>query len=279
MKTIGFIDYYLDEWHANNYPAWIKEHSEGEFEVRYAYAPVESPHAGSISNAEWAKQHGVELLDSIDEVVEKSDCIIVLSPDNCEMHYELSEKALKTGKRVYIDKTFADDRETAEKIFRIAEENGTPCFSSSALRFSDKYAVIAKEGIQSIISTGGGSSTHNYIIHQLEPITILMGLEVSQVMYIGNQEADSFVLKYKDGRTVTVNMLSGNADFSLWVRYAGSNKEIVANDDFFQRFIDSLVHFFRTGEIPVSHEETITIMAIREACLKSKMTPFEWLDI
>ena len=22
---IGFIDYFLDEWHANNYPQWIKE--------------------------------------------------------------------------------------------------------------------------------------------------------------------------------------------------------------------------------------------------------------
>ena len=26
---IGFIDYYLDEWHANKYPAWIKEASNG----------------------------------------------------------------------------------------------------------------------------------------------------------------------------------------------------------------------------------------------------------
>lgn len=25
MKKIGFIDYYLSEWHANNYPIWIKE--------------------------------------------------------------------------------------------------------------------------------------------------------------------------------------------------------------------------------------------------------------
>ena len=24
-KTIGFVDYYISEWHANNYPAWIKE--------------------------------------------------------------------------------------------------------------------------------------------------------------------------------------------------------------------------------------------------------------
>ena len=25
MKTIGFVDYYISEWHANNYPAWIKQ--------------------------------------------------------------------------------------------------------------------------------------------------------------------------------------------------------------------------------------------------------------
>ena len=24
MKKIGFVDYYISEWHANNYPGWIK---------------------------------------------------------------------------------------------------------------------------------------------------------------------------------------------------------------------------------------------------------------
>ena len=28
MIKVGFIDYYLDEWHANNYPAWIKAAAE-----------------------------------------------------------------------------------------------------------------------------------------------------------------------------------------------------------------------------------------------------------
>ena len=28
MKTIGFVDYYISEWHANEYPAWIKEANE-----------------------------------------------------------------------------------------------------------------------------------------------------------------------------------------------------------------------------------------------------------
>ena len=29
MKTVGFIDYYLDEYHANNYPQWLKDASKG----------------------------------------------------------------------------------------------------------------------------------------------------------------------------------------------------------------------------------------------------------
>ena len=28
MKIIGFVDYYLSEWHANNYVGWLKEASE-----------------------------------------------------------------------------------------------------------------------------------------------------------------------------------------------------------------------------------------------------------
>ena len=28
MKHIGFVDYYISEWHANNYPAWFKEAAE-----------------------------------------------------------------------------------------------------------------------------------------------------------------------------------------------------------------------------------------------------------
>ena len=33
MKTIGFVDYYISEWHANNYPVWIKKICE---EIRYS---------------------------------------------------------------------------------------------------------------------------------------------------------------------------------------------------------------------------------------------------
>lgn len=43
MKKIGFIDYYLDEYHANHYPEMLKELSNGELEVAYAFAVKNSP--------------------------------------------------------------------------------------------------------------------------------------------------------------------------------------------------------------------------------------------
>ena len=49
MKTVGFIDYYLDEFHANHYPQWLKEASGGELEVKYAYGKITSPLTGMTS--------------------------------------------------------------------------------------------------------------------------------------------------------------------------------------------------------------------------------------
>ena len=83
MKKVGFIDYYLDEWHANNYPRWIKQFSNGEMEVAYAYGLIDSPLAGRRTNAQWSKDLEIPLVDSIEELIEKSDYLVVLSPDNC----------------------------------------------------------------------------------------------------------------------------------------------------------------------------------------------------
>ena len=123
---IGFIDYYLDEWHANNYPKWIYEASNGEIEVELAYGQIDSP-IGGRTNAQWCSDMGVERAETIEQVVDRCDGLIVLSPDNCEMHEALSRLPLESGKPTYIDKTFAPDYETARRIFAVGKAHGTPC--------------------------------------------------------------------------------------------------------------------------------------------------------
>ena len=280
-KIIGFIDYYLNEWHADNYPAWIREYSNGEFEVKYAYAMVEPTIEGRISNREWADKHGIELVPTIAELIEKCDNVIVLSPDNSEMHYELSREALESGKAVYIDKTFADTGAEARRIFAVGEAHNTPCFSSSALRFSEKLVPVVRDDIDSIVSTGGGHPD-TYLIHQLEPIVTLMGPDVTRLMYIGTPTAPAWVLRFADGRTATVTQLAGPAEFVLQINHGGAadrNETVVIDDGFFKGLIHSILHMFRTGEIPVAHRDTVAIMAIRETCLRAMESPDTWLNV
>ena len=50
MIKIGFIDYYLDEWHANNYPEMLRELSDGECQVICAFAARLDPTIEELSD-------------------------------------------------------------------------------------------------------------------------------------------------------------------------------------------------------------------------------------
>ncbi len=45
---IGFIDKYLDEWHANKLPTWLRDETD-DIEEIYAYEMMPSPNDGGIS--------------------------------------------------------------------------------------------------------------------------------------------------------------------------------------------------------------------------------------
>ncbi len=277
-KKIGFIDYYLDEWHALNYPQFIKDATDGEFEVAYAYAEMDKP--GGMTTDQWCEKYGVQRLDSIDEVVEKSDCLIVLSPDNPERHWDLCQKPLRSGKRVYVDKTFALEKSTAEALVKLAEENNTPFFSTSALRFADELKDIDREGICFINSRGPGNFD-TYSIHQIEPIVVLMGSKAKRIMSVGNGKYESMVIEFEGNRSIVMSQYGWtNVDFSMLVNYEdGRTVSVPAMSNTFPNFIKAMCDFFRTGEIKAAHDETVAIMGIIEAGNKALANPNTWIEI
>lgn len=281
MKKIGFIDYFLNEWHADNYPQMIANATNGEYKVCYAYGHVEPlKESGLKTNAEWAKEHGVELLDSIEDVVEKSDFLVVLSPDNPEMHEELCDLPLKSGKPTYIDKTFAPDKESAIRIFANAEAHGTPCYSTSALRFSTELDEIDTDSIYKIYSEGPASLSV-YVIHQIEPIIRLMDARVKRMMFLGDVVHPSLIMEFADGRFVQLYHRNDETmSFRITtVDEANTAKHYEIKSDYFGRFIQAMVQFFETGVAPVSHEQTIDVIAARTAAIKAADKPFEWIEL
>lgn len=275
MKKIGFIDYYLSEWHANNYPVWIENANKRlglDYKVCYAYGELEVSPVDGVTGTQWCESHGVEKCSSIDEVCEKSDVLLVLCPSNPETHLEYAKKVLPYGKRTYIDKTFTQNYSEAEEIFKIAKKYNTPFFSTSALRYASELSDFNDlKGKKVFTITGGGSSFEEYSVHQIEMLVKLTDSKCTDVE----------VKRQNGGRTILNTVYFENGDVGNLI-YAPSFGFIVTGQDetssgltriigggYFDSLIEDILNFYETGKQSFDIRQTLECMKIREMLLKA----------
>lgn len=273
MKTIGFIDYYLSEWHANNYPIWIKDLGE-DFQIRYAWAEEYVSPVDGRNTDEWCRDFGAEKCDTIDELCQKSDYIVILAPSNPEKHLAYAKAALPYKKRTYIDKTFAPDFETTQTIFNMSN---TEFFSTSALRYATELSGL--EQSRAVITTGGGSNFDEYIVHQIEmavktiqekPTAVRMQIQGSQIISsVQFENGKSAQMLYAPTYPFTINADTKN----------GESVYRQIQSDIFPALMADILHFFKTGEISFDPAQTLDVMKIRGALIECKAQPDEWRQI
>lgn len=272
LKKIGFIDYFLDEWHANNYPQWISGQRD-DYQVAYAWAARDKE--GGMTSVQWCEKHNVELLGSAREVIEKSDCIVVLSPDYPEQHEALADEALRSGKPLYVDKTFAPSLSAARSMAAIAREHSTPLFSTSALRCAKELSGINADA-ELIVTTGPGAFS-NYAIHQVEMIVALLGTGARRIIQTGTATCPVLSIEYDSKRAV---MTQNNAlPFSVMAvpQHAAA---VSVGDDFFIAFIKDMLDFFDGvpgAGAPIG--QTLQVAAILDAAREAIARPGEWVEI
>ncbi|MBQ7293697.1 MAG: hypothetical protein IJW79_08150 [Clostridia bacterium] len=264
MKKIGFVDYYISEWHANNYPGWIKNLDCG-YEVTHAWAELDVSPVDGRNTAEWCDQFCVEKCNSIDELCQKCDCIIILAPSNPEKHLRYAEEVLKHGKPTYIDKTFAPDYEPAAKIFDMAKRYYTPFFSTSALRFAEELKEL--EGGDNFIITGGGSNFPEYCIHTVEMAVKLLDdkFENTNVFSQGNQRICSITTAH--GKKATL-IYAPPLPFSVACdRADGKAVYVKITSDFFANLMKDIIRFFEDGKVSFDTTQTLEVIKMRDRLL------------
>ena len=276
MKKIGFIDHYLHQWHADNIPGWIEEETNGAMKVCYAWAEIDSPREGGISNVEWTDKFGVELCATQEEVIAKSDYLIVMAPDSSERHEDLCKLPLTSGKPTYVDKTFSVGLDDGKRI--VANAKNTPFFSTSALRYDTELNVTEKQDIE-VIDFRGPGLFGMYTIHMLEPLYIMMG-KAKRVLALGPPNSPTLLFDYGNDRRAVLNYVDFETGFSASVRYKEGNcKVLTFNSDFFKIFIKDLVKFFNTGIPPVKIDDTLDIMSMLDAGRKAVSDSGVWINI
>lgn len=280
MLKIGFIDYYLDEWHANNYPIWIKQVAGDKMQVCYAYGMIDSPITG-MTSGQWCEKYNIKICNSIEEITELSDRIVILSPDNSEMHEALCQIPLRSGKPCYIDKTFAPNYDIAKRIFNLASEYNTPCFSTSALRYAEEYSNIETDKIEAICSFGVGDF-NTYSIHQIEPILMMVKEPAKKILMSKKENWYNMTVVFESGKYATISGFGfegGGPAFMMQIKGKTKNTLIEIKSDFFMNFIKILTDFFKDGKVPFKNEQTLEIMALRTAGLNGLKRPGVWIDV
>lgn len=264
MKKIGFVDYYISEWHANNYPIWIKNLDCG-YEVTHAWAELDVSPVDGRTTAQWCEDFGVDNCESIDELCQKCDAIVVLAPSNPEKHLGYAQEVLKHGKPTYIDKTFAPSLDVAQEIFDMAKRYHAQFFSTSALRYADELKEMV--GDNNFIITGGGSNFPEYCIHMIEMAVKLLDDKVQSTNIVCQGEQRICNLSTVSGKKATL-IYAPKLPFTVASEKADGNTAYVKiTSDFFGELMKDMVRFFDNGEVSFDISETLDVMKLRDSLL------------
>lgn len=274
MKKIGFVDYYISEWHANNYPAWMAENTD-EYKVSYVWAEKDDSPVDGVTTAQWCEKFGAEQCDTLEELCEKSDVIVILSPSFPEKHLPYAKVVLPYGKRTYIDKTFTPDLAEAKEIFALAKQYGTPFFSTSALRYAEELNTV--DNCRQIVTTGAGRSADEYIVHQAEMVVKKLRTGAEAIRCEGDASLYTFRIRYSDDRSATM-LFSSAYPFSVYM-VSDTPRYAEIKSPFFQKLIADIIRFFEEGTVSFDPSETLEVMKICEGAMKSILSVGEWIRL
>lgn len=234
---------------------------------------------GSVSRVpgytEQVKAMGVEIVDSIDALMDKVD-VVFLETNDGRPHLEQLRPCLAAHKPTFIDKPIAGTLVDAIKIFDEAKEAGVPIFSSSSLRFGKLTQAVRGGSVGKVKSAETSSpasleKTHPdlfwYGIHGVESLFTVMGTGCQSVKRGTTADGKIEVSgTWEGGRTGVFRESK-----TYGVKAIGEKGESeVGKFDGYEPLLHEIVKFFRTGIAPVKPEETLEIYAFMEAADESK---------
>jgi hypothetical protein len=229
---------------------------------------------------EQIKELGVQIVDSIDALLDLVD-VVLLETNDGRPHLEQLRPCLEAGKPTFVDKPVAGTLADAITIYAEAAKARVPVFSSSSLRFGKNTQAVRGGSIGRVMhaethSPASLEPTHPdlfwYGIHGVESLFTAMGAGCVSVTRGTTDDGKIQVTgKWEGGRTgIFREAGEGRKGYGGLARNETGETAEIGGFDGYQPLLHSIVHFFRTGVAPVSPEETLEIYAFMEAADESK---------
>lgn len=240
---------------------------------------IESSTSRIPGYTEEAKQLGVEITSSIEELLDKVD-VVFLETNDGRRHLEQAMPVFKAGKPVFIDKPIAASLADAIALFDAAKQYNVPMFSASSLRYMDSaQAIRAGETVGKVLgaevySPSKLEETHPdlfwYGIHGVEMLFTVMNTGCKQVSRTQTEDTELVVGTWDGGRVGTFRGLRGGKPGYGGTAFGEEGIASIGPYGGYRPLVVEIVKFFQTGKAPVSPEETLEIFAFMQAADESK---------
>jgi predicted dehydrogenase len=223
---------------------------------------------------------GVEIVDSLEELLKRVDVVILASNDG-RVHLEQVRPVLKARKPVFIDKPIAGSLADTLRIFNEAKRAGVPLFCSSSLRFGKDTQAVRQGAVGKVTRAQTYSPvsiepTHPdlywYGVHGCEVLFAVMGTGCKSVQRATTTDGKIQVTGlWEDGRTGIFREQNGTDRKGYGGNAVGEKGEAkIGSNDGYDVLVFEIVRMFRSGQAPVSSEETTELYAFMEAADESK---------
>ena len=292
-KRIGMIG--LDTGHCMDFTKTLNDPLAGD---KYGgYRVVAAYPKGTDNIEDWRKRipgiteevknQGVEIVNSIEQMLEKVDVVLITCIDG-NKHLEQALPVLKAGKRLFIDKPFAGSLTDAYAIVEAAKRYDVPMFSSSSLRYIDGAKEIAEGKIGKVIGAEAFSPAHIeehhpdlfwYGVHGVEILFTIMGTGCKSVKRTFTKNTDVVVGIWEDDRIGCYRGIrEGKGSYGVTV-FGEKGIEVLDKNQGYNPLLEKITEFFSTGIVPVSTDETLEIFAFMQAAEESKIRGGISMDI
>lgn len=215
------------------------------------------------------------IVDKPEDVIGQVDAVII-GTDKGEEHVWRAKPFIEAGLPVFVDKPLADNVEDLKTFIKWVKA-GARIMSSSSLRYMKEYEPYVKctyeLGKLRYINMTMNKSWERYGIHALEPVYAITGPGYVSVQNTGtDKDCNILHLVHKDGIDVNLAVIYYLAGSQMKLVGTADSVSIPAKDSYycFHKQLDEFVKYLETDVRPYPFEETIELMTIIIAGIRSR---------
>ena len=233
----------------------------------------EAPDAGKVAKAAYIPN----VVDRPQDVIGQVDAVVIPTDKGWE-HVNRARPFIEAGLPVFLDKPLVDSEDDLLQFIRWRDE-GKAFLSTSAMRYAQEYAEC-RDGIESVgelrlITNTTPKSWERYGIHALEGVYPFLspggwvsaantGTEAANVVHARHSSGVDVVL------TAIADMYGGFGCLNLHGTKGSLAARATDTFTMFKAQLVAFVDYLRTGRLPFPFDETIELMKIIIAGIRSR---------